>query len=176
MSVTRFPLVWFNRCSFAGKMKDAGLPDQQDVGFRKLHLRAALLIHLDALVVVVDGYRQLLLGGILANDIVDPRRLVPHGPDVFYITRCRKIVTCYLVAVHCQSSQARCTLKDVSPLENIVEDLKALPPARLEVAAKFVHRLKRISEEERQAILAQTAGSLSPEDADAMEKAIEEGC
>jgi hypothetical protein len=64
----------------------------------------------------------------------------------------------------------------VSPLENIFEDLKALPPDRLEVAADFVHRLKRISEEERQAILARTAGSLSPEDADAMEKAIEEGC
>jgi hypothetical protein len=67
-------------------------------------------------------------------------------------------------------------LEIVSPLENIVEDLKSLPPARLEVAADFVHRLKRISEEERQAVLAQTAGSLSPEDADAMERAIEEGC
>ena len=64
----------------------------------------------------------------------------------------------------------------VSPLENIVEDLKTLQPARLEVAADFVHRLKRISEEERQALLALTCGSLSPEDADAMEKAIEEGC
>ena len=67
-------------------------------------------------------------------------------------------------------------LEVVSPLENIVEDLKSLPPARLEVAADFVHRLRRISEEERQEILTQTAGSLSPEDADAMEKAIEEGC
>lgn len=67
-------------------------------------------------------------------------------------------------------------LEVVSPLESIVEDLKTLPPARLEVAADFVHRLKRISEEERQALLAQTCGSLSPEDADAMEKAIEEGC
>ena len=64
----------------------------------------------------------------------------------------------------------------MSPLENIFEDLKTLPPDRLEVAADFVHRLKRISEEERQAILSQTAGSLSAEDADAMEKAIEEGC
>ena len=43
-------------------------------------------------------------------------------------------------------------LEVVSPLENIVEDLKSLPPARLEVAADFVHRLRRISEEERQAI------------------------
>lgn len=64
----------------------------------------------------------------------------------------------------------------MSRLESIVEELKTLPPARLEAAADFVHRLKRISEEERQALLAQTCGSLSAEDADAMEKAIEEGC
>ena len=67
-------------------------------------------------------------------------------------------------------------LKVVSPLENIVEDLKSLPPARLEVAADFVHRLKRISEEERQAILVRTAGALSPEEADELERVIEEGC
>jgi hypothetical protein len=48
--------------------------------------------------------------------------------------------------------------------------------AKSEAAADFVQGLKRISEEERQVILAQTAGSLSPEDADAMEKALEEGC
>jgi hypothetical protein len=64
----------------------------------------------------------------------------------------------------------------VSPLENIVEDLKSLPPGKLEVAADFIQRLKRISQEERQAILAQTFGSLSPENAEAMERAIEEGC
>ena len=67
-------------------------------------------------------------------------------------------------------------LEVVSPLENIVEDLKSLPPARLEVAADFVHRLKRISEEECQAILARTAGALSPEEADELERVIEEGC
>ena len=50
-------------------------------------------------------------------------------------------------------------LEVVSPLENIVEDLKSLPPARLEVAADFVHRLKRISEEERQAALARISGA-----------------
>lgn len=64
----------------------------------------------------------------------------------------------------------------MSPLENIVEDLKSLPPARLEVAADFVQRLKRISEEERQAILTRTAGALSPEEADELERVIEEGC
>ena len=64
----------------------------------------------------------------------------------------------------------------MSPLENIVEDLKSLPPAKLEVAADFVQRLKRISQEERQAILARTAGALSPEEADELERVIEEGC
>jgi len=64
----------------------------------------------------------------------------------------------------------------VSSLENIVDDLKVLPPARLEVAADFVHRLKRISEEERQSILTRTAGAISPEEADDPERAIGEGC
>lgn len=39
-----------------------------------------------------------------------------------------------------------------------------------------MHRLKRISEEERQAILARTAGALSPEEADELNRVIEEGC
>jgi hypothetical protein len=64
----------------------------------------------------------------------------------------------------------------VSPLDNIFEDLKALPPASLEVAADFVHRPKRIGEEERQAILTRTAGALSAEEADELERVIEEGC
>jgi hypothetical protein len=64
----------------------------------------------------------------------------------------------------------------MSPLENIVADLKSLPPARLEVAADFVQRLKRISQEERQAILNRTAGALSAEEADELERVIEEGC
>ena len=48
----------------------SGRPDQQDVGFRKLHFAAALLIHLDALVVVVNRDRQLLLGGVLADHVL----------------------------------------------------------------------------------------------------------
>ena len=74
------------------------------------------------------------------------------------------------------AESGRCTLEVVSPLENIVEDLKALPPAKLEVAADFVHRLKRISEEERQSIFTRTAGALSAEEADELERVIEEGC
>src|ERR1017187_4557469 len=71
---------------------------------------------------------------------------------------------------------SRYILKNVSPLESIVEDLKVLPPAKLGVAADFVHRLKEISEEERQAIFTRTAGALSPEEAAEMERVIEEGC
>ena len=44
------------------------------------------------------------------------------------------------------------------------------------MAADFVHRLKRISEEERQSILTRTAGAISPEEADDLERAIGEGC
>ena len=67
-------------------------------------------------------------------------------------------------------------LEIVSLLEAIVEELKSLPPATLEAAADFVHRLKRISEAEREAILARTAGALSPEEADELDRVIEEGC
>lgn len=64
----------------------------------------------------------------------------------------------------------------MSPFENIVENLKSLPPDKLELAADYILRLKRIGEQERQAILARTAGSLSRETADEMEQAIAEGC
>jgi hypothetical protein len=67
-------------------------------------------------------------------------------------------------------------LIDVSHLETIFEDLKSLPPGKLEVAADFVHRLKCMSQEERRTILARTAGSLSSEEADQLEGFIEDGC
>jgi hypothetical protein len=64
----------------------------------------------------------------------------------------------------------------VSPLENIFEDLKALPPDRLEMAASFIRRLKPISQAEREGALARTFGCLSAEEADELERVIEEGC
>ncbi len=64
----------------------------------------------------------------------------------------------------------------VSPLETIVDDLKVLPPARFGVAAEFIHRLREISEEERQAIFTRTAGAFTQEEADEMERIIREGC
>jgi hypothetical protein len=64
----------------------------------------------------------------------------------------------------------------VSPLENIFEDLKTLPPDRLEMAAGFIRRLKPASQAERDAALARTFGCLSSEEADEMERVIGEGC
>ena len=64
----------------------------------------------------------------------------------------------------------------MSPLDNIFEDLKALPADRLEMAASFIRRLKPVSQAEREAALAHTFGCLSPEEADEMERVIEEGC
>ena len=64
----------------------------------------------------------------------------------------------------------------VSHLEAIVEDLKSLPPGKLEAAADFIHRLKQTSQEDRHAILARTFGCLPPEEADELDRVIEEGC
>jgi hypothetical protein len=64
----------------------------------------------------------------------------------------------------------------VRTLESIFEDLKALPPDRLEMAASFIRRLKPTGGVEREAALARTFGCLSPEEADEMERVIEEGC
>jgi DNA-directed RNA polymerase specialized sigma24 family protein len=64
----------------------------------------------------------------------------------------------------------------MSGFEAIIEDLRSLPPDKLEEAADFIRRLKPISPEQREAILARTFGSLSQEDANAMLEAIEEAC
>jgi len=64
----------------------------------------------------------------------------------------------------------------VSKFETIVEELKTLPPDRLESAADYIHRLKTIGSAERVAILNSTAGSLTPEEGDELALIIEEGC
>ena len=45
-------------------------PDQQDVRLRQLDIVAARLVHLDALVVVVDRHRQLLLRLVLTDHVL----------------------------------------------------------------------------------------------------------
>jgi hypothetical protein len=66
-------------------------------------------------------------------------------------------------------------LKGVN-LEAIVEELKTLPPQRLEWAANYIHRLHSASQQERKAALRRSAGSLSDEEADELARIIEQGC
>jgi hypothetical protein len=64
----------------------------------------------------------------------------------------------------------------MSRIETIVEDLKVLPPAGLEQVAELIRRLKTKAVEDRRAALASTAGSLTAEEADALERAINQDC
>jgi hypothetical protein len=52
------------------RLARSGRPDEQDVGLGQLHLAGPLPVHMDALVVVVNGNRQLLLGLLLADDVL----------------------------------------------------------------------------------------------------------
>jgi hypothetical protein len=64
----------------------------------------------------------------------------------------------------------------VSKLEAIVEELKTLPPDRLDSVADYVHRLRTISSAEKAAVLSRAAASLTPEEGDELARIIEEGC
>jgi 2,3-bisphosphoglycerate-independent phosphoglycerate mutase len=61
-------------------------------------------------------------------------------------------------------------------LDAVIEDLKALPPSNLERAADYIHRLKLITDQERRAIIDRTAGSLTRDEADELDRIIAEGC
>jgi hypothetical protein len=62
----------------------------------------------------------------------------------------------------------------MSPIDAIVEELKVLPPERLEEAAAYIHRLRQASQAERIEALRATAGALTPAEADNWAKAIED--
>ena len=64
----------------------------------------------------------------------------------------------------------------MTQLDAIIEELKTLPPERLERAADYIHRLHSASQQERKAALRSAAGSLSNEEADELARIIEEGC
>ena len=53
----------------------------------------------------------------------------------------------------------------VSTLEIIVEDLKSLPTPKLAEAAAYIHRLRETSRADRMAILRETSGVFSADDA-----------
>ena len=64
----------------------------------------------------------------------------------------------------------------MSKLEAIVEELKALPPERLDQAADYIHRLQTINRAERNKILRSTAGILAGPRGEEFARNIHEGC
>lgn len=62
----------------------------------------------------------------------------------------------------------------MSSIDAIVEELKALPPERLEQAAACVHRLRQASQADRLEALRATAGALTAAEADDWARAIED--
>jgi hypothetical protein len=68
------------------------------------------------------------------------------------------------------------TVLSMGSFEEAVTELRGLPPARQAQAFSFIHRLATISDSERQAAFQKTGGSLTAEEADELERIIEEGC
>jgi hypothetical protein len=66
--------------------------------------------------------------------------------------------------------------KRVSRLETIFEELKALPPDRLERAAEYIHRLQLVNLTERNAMLRATAGIMGGERGEEFARDIQEAC
>lgn len=64
----------------------------------------------------------------------------------------------------------------MTKLQEILEELKALPPEGLERVAEYIHGLHSTTQQERKALLRRTAGSLSNKEADEFARIIEEGC
>jgi hypothetical protein len=64
----------------------------------------------------------------------------------------------------------------MSTLEMIVEELKTLPPPKLEEAAVLIHRLRETSRADRLAVLRRSASILSEADGAELERIVEETC
>ena len=64
----------------------------------------------------------------------------------------------------------------MSKLDPIVEELKTLPPGKLEQAATYIHHLKETSNGDRLTALRGTAGALTTAEADELARLIEDGC
>ena len=64
----------------------------------------------------------------------------------------------------------------MSTLEMTFDELKRLPPAKLEEAAGYIHQLKLASIEQRREALERSFGCLSSAEADELEQAIAANC
>ncbi len=61
-------------------------------------------------------------------------------------------------------------------LEATVAELKSLPPAKLEAAAGFIHKLKLAGSPESKGALDRAFGCLTPAEADELERAVAANC
>ncbi len=64
----------------------------------------------------------------------------------------------------------------MSQLEIVIEELKQLPPANVEQVAAFVHELRESRIASNRRAFADTAGCMSPEEADEFQRLIDEQC
>ena len=64
----------------------------------------------------------------------------------------------------------------MSTLEVTVEELKSLPPAKLEEAAGYIHRLKLASVEPQRGALERSFGCLTAAEGEELERAIAANC
>lgn len=64
----------------------------------------------------------------------------------------------------------------MNTLDSVVEELKSLPPDKLEVAANYIHDLKLANNLPAKQALERTFGCLTPGEADDLERAILDNC
>lgn len=64
----------------------------------------------------------------------------------------------------------------MSGLRDIVHELETLPADKLEEAGRLIHGLKQEASIDRKKLLEKACGNLSQEDANELERVIEEGC
>ncbi|MCX6929403.1 MAG: hypothetical protein NT154_40240 [Verrucomicrobia bacterium] len=64
----------------------------------------------------------------------------------------------------------------MSTLEMMVEELKSLPPAKLQEAAGYIHRLKLASVEPRRDALERSFGCLTGAEGEELDQAITANC
>lgn len=60
--------------------------------------------------------------------------------------------------------------------ETIMADLEALPAAALQKVADYVHQIRQRATADRQAAFEASFGCMTDDEADAFDRAIEEGC
>jgi hypothetical protein len=70
----------------------------------------------------------------------------------------------------------RICLRVMSTLEMTVEELKSLPPAKLEDVARYIHQLKLASDKPGRGALEQSFGCLSAAEGEELEQAIAANC